>query len=82
VWFGEIPYRMDDCYAALEEADIFAAIGTSGQVYPAAGFLQIARETGAETHEFNLEPTGSADRHHLGPASQTVPDWVETLIRG
>lgn len=83
VWFGEFPYRMDEIYAALAQCGLFVAIGTSGQVYPAAGFVQEARAAGIETLEINLEPSeGSAhfDRAIHGPASETVPTWVETLI--
>ena len=82
VWFGEIPYQMDRIELALRQADVFAAIGTSAQVYPAAGFVQLARAVGAECHEFNLERTAASaafDHHHFGLASQTVPIWVETL---
>ena len=57
VWFGEIPYQMARIERALRQADVFAAIGTSAQVYPAAGFVQLARAVGAECHEFNLERT-------------------------
>lgn len=81
VWFGEMPYHMDQIGETLENADIFAAIGTSGNVYPAAGFVDLAREAGSETVELNLAPTdpGRFDRHLDGPASQTVPAWVDTL---
>lgn len=81
VWFGEMPYHMDRIGEALEKADVFAAIGTSGNVYPAAGFVDLAREAGAETVELNLAPTapGRFDRHLDGPASRTVPAWVDTL---
>ena len=82
VWFGEIPYHMDRIETALRQADVFAAIGTSAQVYPAAGFVQLARAVGAECHEFNLERTAAStafDQHHFGPASQTVPTWVSAL---
>ncbi|MFW2588029.1 NAD-dependent deacylase [Sagittula sp. SSi028] len=81
VWFGEMPYHMDDIAARLEDCDLFASIGTSGQVYPAAGFVQLATDFGAETIELNLEPTS----HHfqsrrLGPATETVPAWVAELL--
>jgi NAD-dependent deacetylase len=85
VWFGEMPYRMDEIYAALRAADLFVSIGTSGAVYPAAGFVRDARELGARTLELNLERSeGSAwfDESRLGPASELVPAWVEeTLAR-
>jgi NAD-dependent deacetylase len=83
VWFGEMPYRMDEIFAALERADLFVSIGTSGAVYPAAGFVQEARRTGARTLELNLERSqGSAwfDETRLGPASELVPAWVEELL--
>ncbi len=84
VWFGEMPYRMDEIVERIGEADIFAAIGTSGQVYPAAGFVMDAKMAGAETVEINLERTDSAglfDRHVLGPASEAVPRWVDEVMR-
>ena len=83
VWFGEMPYQMEEIWAALEDCDLFAAIGTSGQVYPAAGFGQVAARAGADTVELNLDPSAvSRDfaRHILGPASQTVPGWVDDLL--
>jgi NAD-dependent deacetylase len=85
VWFGEMPYRMDEIYAALREADLFVSIGTSGAVYPAAGFVRTARDLGARTLELNLEPSqGSAwfDEVRHGPATKVVPDWVEDLLAG
>ncbi|MEO0567543.1 MAG: NAD-dependent deacylase [Pseudomonadota bacterium] len=83
VWFGEIPYAMDAIDAALSEADIFAAIGTSGQVYPAANFGYIARNSGAHTIELNLETSGvSSDfaETRRGKASEIVPAWVEEIL--
>ena len=83
VWFGEMPYRMDEIYAALREADLFVSIGTSGAVYPAAGFVRDARVCGARTLELNLERSqGSAwfDETRLGPASELVPAWVEETL--
>lgn len=83
VFFGEMPYAMDRIEAALAEADLFVSIGTSGAVYPAAGFVQTARYHGAQTLEMNLEPSaGSAyfAETRLGPASELVPDWVEGLL--
>lgn len=79
VWFGEIPYQMARIEAALREADVFAAIGTSAQVYPAAGFVQLARAAGAQCHEFNLARTAASSQfneNHFGKASETVPKWV------
>lgn len=83
VWFGEIPYRMDDIYEALSAADLFVSIGTSGAVYPAAGLVRTARELGLQTLELNLERSqGSAWFHEtrLGPASEVVPAWVDELL--
>ncbi|TYC85291.1 NAD-dependent deacylase [Novosphingobium sp. BW1] len=84
VWFGEMPYRMDEIFAALEDADLFVSIGTSGAVYPAAGFVRTAADMGAHTLELNLEPSQGTDwfdeaRH--GPATQTVPVWVEEMLQ-
>ncbi len=84
VWFGEVPYRMDEIHDAMARADLFVSIGTSGAVYPAAGFVRLAREIGAETLELNLERSqGSAWFHdsRLGPATQIVPDWVDELLK-
>lgn len=84
VWFGEMPYRMDDIFAALVRADLFVSIGTSGAVYPAAGFVQQAKSAGARTLELNLERSqGSVwfDETRLGPASELVPAWVEEILR-
>ena len=85
VWFGEMPYRMDEIFAALREADLFVSIGTSGAVYPAAGFVQQARECGAEALELNLERSQGSGWFHesrLGPASAIVPEWVEEMLEG
>jgi NAD-dependent deacetylase len=83
VWFGEMPYNMDAIAETLAACDLFAAIGTSGTVYPAAGFVELARASGAETVELNLDPSdvaGAFDRVILGPASQTVPRWVAEVL--
>ncbi|MCR8827952.1 NAD-dependent deacylase [Pseudosulfitobacter koreensis] len=83
VWFGEIPYHMEEIEARLSEADIFAAIGTSGNVYPAAGFVQAAAAYGALTVELNLEPSlvvSQFDETYSGLASETVPKWVGGLL--
>lgn len=82
VWFGEMPYHMERIWQALEQADLFAAIGTSGNVYPAAGFVQHASRNGAECIELNLAASANADdfdRRIIGPASVTVPEWVQGL---
>ncbi|MEQ1540998.1 MAG: NAD-dependent deacylase [Novosphingobium sp.] len=83
VWFGEMPYRMGEIYAALRSADLFVSIGTSGAVYPAAGFVRDARELGAQTLELNLERSQGSRWFHesrLGPASEVVPVWVEEVL--
>ena len=83
VWFGEIPYHMDRILDHLADADLFAAIGTSGNVYPAAGFVEEARRAGALTVELNLEPSSvvsSFDETRFGPASEIVPAWVDALL--
>lgn len=83
VWFGEMPYQMERIYAALATCDLFVSIGTSGAVYPAAGFVQEARAQGAATLELNLEP--SEGSHHFtesrhGQAGQLVPEWVGEVL--
>ncbi|SLN42923.1 NAD-dependent deacylase [Pseudooctadecabacter jejudonensis] len=83
VWFGEVPYHMDRVGAALTQADLFVAIGTSGVVYPAAGFVRVARQAGADTLEINLAPSERATefaRSAFGPATQTVPAWVAEVL--
>lgn len=83
VWFGEMPYHMERIAAAVEAADLFVAIGTSGEVYPAAGFVDMAAASGAETLEINLEPTpvpGRFDRVIAGPATRAVPAWVAEIL--
>jgi len=83
VWFGEIPYEMERIDDALQRCDLFVSIGTSGAVYPAAGFVQTARYCGARTLEMNLEPSlGSFlfDESRTGPAGELVPDWVAELL--
>jgi len=83
VFFGEIPYDMDRIEAALARADLFVSIGTSGAVYPAAGFVRMASACGARTLELNLDPSegsGWFDESRLGPASERVPEWVDRLL--
>jgi NAD-dependent deacetylase len=83
VWFGEMPLEMDAIYDALLAADLFVAIGTSGSVYPAAGFVSEARGHGIRTCEINLEPSDNArqfDEGQYGPASEVVPFWVERIL--
>ena len=85
VWFGEMPYHMPEIEAALLEADLFVAIGTSGTVYPAAGFALQARTRGARTVELNLQAsapaTGTFDKNIEGNAVDTVPLFVDRLLR-
>lgn len=83
VWFGEMPYGMEAIDKALMEADLFVSIGTSGAVYPAAGFVQTARYCGAQTLEMNLDPSlGSFHFHEsrIGRAGELVPAWVEEVL--
>ncbi|EKT56381.1 NAD-dependent deacetylase [Providencia sneebia DSM 19967] len=83
VWFGEMPFGMDHIYQSLEEATIFIAIGTSGHVYPAAGFVHEAKLHGAHTVELNLEPSqveSEFDEKHYGLASQIVVEYINNLI--
>jgi NAD-dependent deacetylase len=83
VWFGEMPYEMERIDDALRRCDLFASIGTSGAVYPAAGFVQSARYAGAKTLEMNLEPSlGSYSFHEsrVGPAGELVPQWVDEVL--
>ena len=83
VFFGEIPYQMERIEAALAQADLFASIGTSGAVYPAAGFVRMAKAYGAATLELNLDPSeGSSwfDESRFGPAGTLVPAWVEDML--
>jgi NAD-dependent deacetylase len=84
VWFGEEPLEMDAIYDALEVSDLFVAIGTSGSVYPAAGFVGEARRLGVRTCEINLEPSDNArafDERCYGPASEAVPAWVREVLK-
>ncbi len=83
VWFGEMPYHMEAIMAALAKCDLFVSIGTSGTVYPAAGFVAIARQAGAETVELNLEPSNGVSLFHRamhGKATVIVPTFVEKLL--
>ncbi len=83
VWFGEMPYGLDAIDAALEASDLFVAIGTSGAVYPAAGYAARARDLGLRTCEINLEPSDNAhvfDDRRYGPASETLPHFVAEVL--
>ncbi len=83
VWFGEMPYHMDRIAGHIDSCALFVAIGTSGQVYPAAGFVDDARMAGARTLEINLEPSGGFfDDVITGPATQAVPAWVDQILAG
>jgi NAD-dependent deacetylase len=84
VWFGEMPLHMDRIQAALDACDLFVSIGTSGRVWPAAGFVAELRGR-ARTLEINLEPSDGAslfDETRHGPASRLVPAWVEEMLAG
>ncbi|MEM1361534.1 MAG: NAD-dependent deacylase [Pseudomonadota bacterium] len=83
VWFGEYPYHMEEIWAALNDADLFVAIGTSGQVHPAAAFVQDAARGGASTLELNLEDSEISrdfQERRRGPATELVPKWVVELL--
>jgi NAD-dependent deacetylase len=84
VWFGEMPFHLDEVYEELQRCGLFISIGTSGNVYPAAGFVEEARAHGARTVELNLEPSAGrslfAEAEH-GPAAEIVPAYVERLLR-
>ncbi|AXJ94516.1 MULTISPECIES: NAD-dependent deacylase [unclassified Sphingomonas] len=83
VFFGEMPYEMERIEAAIAAADLFVSIGTSGAVYPAAGFVQMADAYGADTLELNLERSAGSDffaETQLGPASELVPAWVDAVL--
>ena len=83
VWFGEMPYDMERIDAALRNADLFVSIGTSGAVYPAAGFVQTARYCGAHCIEMNLEPSQGSlffSETRLGRAKDLVSEWVEEIL--
>ena len=83
VWFGEYPYHMETIWDLLRGCDLFVSIGTSGNVYPAAAFVQDADRAGADTLELNLEPSaGVSDfaEARFGPATQIVPTWVDEVL--
>lgn len=86
VWFGEMPFRMEEIEAALGRCATFLAVGTSGSVYPAAGFVaEVRRRGGVRTVEFNVEPSETAhlfDERRAGPAGTTVPAFVDELLAG
>jgi NAD-dependent deacetylase len=83
VWFGEMPLYMDDIYAELMQCNVFAAIGTSGNVYPAAGFVEVAYQAGARSVELNLEKSlvaNAFDERRYGKATEIVPQWVDEIL--
>lgn len=83
VWFGEMPYQMERIYAALAGCDLFLSIGTSGNVYPAAGFVEEAWLHGAHTVELNLEPSdghSSFNEAVLGKATEIVPAFIDGML--
>jgi NAD-dependent deacetylase len=83
VFFGEMPYEMERIERALAQADLFVSIGTSGAVYPAAGFVQLAAHYGARTLELNLERSAGSDWFEdtqLGPAGVLVPAWIDEML--
>ena len=83
VFFGEMPYRMEEIERAISRADLFVSVGTSGAVYPAAGFVQTARYHGAQTLELNLEPSAGSvyfSEVRMGAAGVLVPEWVEEML--
>lgn len=82
VWFGEIPHYMDEIAEAISNCDLFVSIGTSGNVYPAAGFVALANRAGAHSVELNLEPSSGTNQfaqHHYGLASVIVPRFFNTI---
>lgn len=83
VWFGEMPYHMDEIDRALSRCDLFVSIGTAGAVYPAAGFVEVASHAGAQTLELNLDPSAGTplfDEARHGPAGTLVPAWVDEML--
>jgi len=83
VWFGEMPYYMPEISEAIRNADLFVSIGTSGNVYPAAGFVSEANHYGVYTLELNLEPSKNNTAFYetrYGPASELIPEWVDEVI--
>jgi NAD-dependent deacetylase len=83
VWFGEVPYHLPEIEIVLAKADLFVSVGTSGAVYPAAGFVQVARMYGARTLELNLLASDVSDlflESRLGRAGELVPAWVDEVL--
>ena len=85
VWFGEMPMQLAEIQEALLECDVFIAIGTSGHVYPANGFLHTARRLGAHTIGINLDPPENVvffDEFFQGKAGEILPLLVERWTNG
>ena len=85
VWFGEVPYELERIDRAVRGCDLFVSVGTSGSVYPAAGYVALAAGSGVRTLELNLEPSEGSrffDEVRTGPAGTLVPEWVEELLGG
>jgi len=83
VWFGEMPLEMERIYRAIEQCDLFVAIGTSGHVYPAAGFVELAMNSCSHTVEINLETSKASSRFHeqvIGPATVSVAEYFSQLL--
>jgi NAD-dependent deacetylase len=83
VWFGEVPYHMDEITEALSRCDLFISVGTSGHVYPAAGFVSMANQVGAHTVEINLEPSQTQSRFRekiYGKAGEVLPEFIARLM--
>jgi len=83
VWFGEMPLQMEQIYRAIEQCDLFVAIGTSGHVYPAAGFVELAMNTCSHTVEINLETSKVSSKFHeqvIGPATVSVSEYFSKLL--
>ena len=83
VWFGEMPFHLEEISSALQRADLFVSIGTSGNVYPAAGFVSLAANAGARTLEMNLDESNTSSafaESRLGLATQLVPAWVDEIL--
>ncbi len=85
VWFGEMPFHMEEIETALELCDLFVSIGTSGNVYPAAGFVERVKNSGrGHTVELNIEPSEGATlfaEAHYGPATEIVPTYIKKILR-
>lgn len=82
VWFGEMPMHMDEIEKALQSCDLFVAIGTSGKVYPAARFVQIAKDAKTKTLLLNKDPAENSylfDNSIIGNATEIGPKWVKSL---